>query len=220
MMKYINLHTHQFSNRVGFFELVNQYPTDFDAEIPFYSIGIHPWHCDATRLAQDLIFIESKLQLNSCLAIGECGLDKRIDHPLTLQLEVFEKQLALAELYKKPVIIHCVAAFQELIEVKNRLKITVPMIVHGFSKNEHVANQLLANGFYISFGKYLLKDPELEMVFKTIPNHQFFLETDTLVEGIETVYEVAAKYKNLELAQLHHIVENNFNRVFINKKTE
>ena len=219
-MNYINLHTHKFSNRKGFFELVNQYPIDFDVEIPFYSIGIHPWHCDCARLAQDLIFIESKLKLNSCLAIGECGLDKRIDHPLSLQLEVFEKQLALAELHKKPVIIHCVAAFQELIEVKNRLHITVPLIVHGFSKNEQIANQLLANGFYISFGKYLLKDPQLEMVFKTIPNDQFFLETDTLEEGIESVYQLAAKYKNIELSQLQVLVENNFNKVFNNKKTE
>lgn len=219
-MKYINLHTHKFSNREGFFELVNQYPTDFDVEIPFYSIGIHPWHCDGARLVQDLIFIESKLKLNSCLAIGECGLDKRIDHPLSLQLEVFEKQLALAETHRKPVIIHCVAAFQELIEVKNRLQITVPMIVHGFSKNEQIANQLLANGFYISFGKYLLKDPQLELVFKTIPNDQFFLETDTLEEGIETVYQLAAKYKNIELSQLQVLVENNFSKVFNNKKTE
>jgi TatD DNase family protein len=44
----------------------------------------------------------------------------------------FEKQLLLAQKYNKPVVIHCVAAFQEV--DKKRLKISVPMIIHGFSK--------------------------------------------------------------------------------------
>jgi TatD DNase family protein len=47
-----------------------------------------------------------------------------------------------------PVVIHCVAAFQEVIETKKRLHISVPMIIHGFSKNEQTAKQLLDNGFH------------------------------------------------------------------------
>ena len=46
-MKYFNLHTHKFTNSYDFFELVNQYPWEFDATIPNYSIGIHPWYIDA-----------------------------------------------------------------------------------------------------------------------------------------------------------------------------
>ena len=42
-MQYFNLHTHQFTNQADVLELVNQYPQEFDAAIPFYSIGIHPW---------------------------------------------------------------------------------------------------------------------------------------------------------------------------------
>ena len=61
----------------------------------------------------------------SCLALGECGLDKKVQTPLDLQQEVFERQLTLAEKYKKPVIIHCVAAFQELIAIKKKLKLSV-----------------------------------------------------------------------------------------------
>ena len=129
---------------------------------------------------------------------------------------MFEKQLLLAEQYKKPVILHCVAAFQEVIEIKNALKITVPMIVHGFSKNQETAKQLLNNGFYVSFGKYLLRNPELESVFKSVPNDRFFLETDTVEESIRDVYKLAAQYKNIEIEILKDTLHENFNRVFPN----
>ena len=96
----------------------------------------HPWYIDENRLENDMKTIEEKLQLSECLALGECGLDKRIEIPLNIQIEVFEKQIALAEKYQKPLVLHLVAAFDELIEIKKRLKINVPIIIHGFSKNE------------------------------------------------------------------------------------
>ncbi len=90
--------------------------------IPFYSIGIHPWFIVEERLESDFEILESKLQEPSCLAIGECGLDKRIEVPMELQQLVFEKQLLLAQKYQKPVVIHCVAAFQELIEIIEKIE--------------------------------------------------------------------------------------------------
>lgn len=213
-MQYFNFHTHKFTNQPDVLELVNQYPQEFDTTIPFYSTGIHPWYIDEKRLEKDLEIIESKLHENNCLAVGECGLDKRIEIPFDLQQIVFEKQLALAEKYQKPVVIHCVAAFQEVIEIKKKLNISVPMVIHGFSKNKQVAKQLIDNGFYISFGKYLLRNPELETVFQSIPNDQFLLETDTIEEGILEVYALAAKYKKIEVEELKGIIKNNFTRVF------
>ena len=213
-MKFFNLHTHQSSIQEGVLELVNQYPQEFDASIPNYSIGIHPWYIVEDRIDEDLEIIESHLIDEKCLAIGECGLDKRIEIPLALQQMVFEKQLALAEKYRKPVVIHCVAAFQEVIAIKKKMAISVPMIIHGFSKNKETAEQLIANGFYLSFGKYLLRNPELELVFKSIPKERLFLETDTIEEGIEAVYELAAKYRNIELEEMTAIINANFNAVF------
>lgn len=213
-MKFFNLHTHKFTNNSDVLELVNQYPWEFDTTIPNYSIGIHPWYIDENRLQSDLKIIGEKLQLKECLALGECGLDKRIEVPMQLQTEVFEKQIALAEKHQKPLVLHLVAAFQELIEIKNRLQISVPIIIHGFSKNEQVANELIKNGFYLSFGKYLLRNPDLESVFKSIPNDKFFLETDTIEESLEEVYQLAAKYKNIKIEDVIEIVNSNFNTVF------
>jgi TatD DNase family protein len=195
-------------------ELVNQYPWEFDATIPNYSIGIHPWYIDENRLESDLKSIKNKLQLNECIALGECGLDNRIETPLEVQISVFEKQIALAEKYQKPLVLHLVGAFEELLAIKKRLKVSVPMIIHGFSKNQQVAKQLIENGFYLSFGKYLLQNPELESVFQSIPNDKFFLETDTIEETLEEVYTFAANYKNIPIEDLIEMLNSNFETVF------
>ncbi|GAA3755394.1 TatD family hydrolase [Flavobacterium ginsengiterrae] len=215
-MEFFNFHTHQFTNQSNVLELVNQYPQEFDETITVYSVGIHPWHIKEDQIDAELKIVEDKLQNKNCLAVGECGLDKRIEVPLELQIPVFEKQLALAEKYKKPVVIHCVAAFQEVTEIKKKLKISVPMIIHGFAKNKQLAEQLLKDGFYLSFGKYLLKNPDLKTVFQNIPNGRFFLETDSMEENIQQVYELASEYKNINLKELQEIISSNYKEVFEN----
>ncbi len=217
-MNYFNLHTHVYTNQGGVLELVNQYPQEFDASFPYYSIGIHPLFINEERLESDFEVIEQKISSSSCLAIGECGLDKRSETDFEVQLAILERQLLLAEKHQKPVVIHCVHAFQELVELKNKLKITTPILIHGFSKKEQLAKQLLDNGFYLSFGKNLLRNPELETVFEKTPDNRFFLETDMVEEGIHEVYALAAKYKKITITELQQIISNNFNTVFTNKQ--
>jgi len=210
-----NLHTHKSSEDTNVFDIVNRYPYE-KIDVPYFSTGIHPWHIDEDKLDEHLAIVEERLLLPGCFAIGECGLDKRIEKPMDLQLEVFEKHLLLANKYQKPVILHLVAAFQELIEVKNRINPGVPMVVHGFSKNIQVAQQLLSNGFYLSFGKYLLRNPELSGVFAAMPSDRFFLETDSIEESITAVYDKASVARKIEIEDLKHIVSTNFKTVFKN----
>jgi TatD DNase family protein len=209
-----NLHTHHYTNNADVFEVVNKYPYE-EIDVPQFSTGIHPWHIDVEKLNEHLAIIEQRLQLPECLALGECGLDKRIEIPFEVQVDVFEKQLLLAKKYQKPVILHLVAAFQELIEIKKRLNVDMPMVVHGFSKNALVAKQLLDNGFYLSFGKYLLRNPELSEVFAGVPEDRFLLETDMIAETLAAVYEKAATAKNMDLDTLTTQVAANFKRIFI-----
>ncbi|MCG2612099.1 TatD family hydrolase [Flavobacterium sp. SM15] len=206
-----NIHTHKSTSQESVLEIVNQYPNEFDDSVTYFSIGIHPWYINMDKTDDYLNIIEEKLQYQNCLALGECGLDKRIETPLEIQTEIFEKQLHLAIKYQKPVILHCVSAYQEVIEIKKRLKIEVPMVIHGFSKNWQVAKSLLDNGFYLSFGKYLLRNPELASVFDQVPENRFFLETDTIEESIQDVYIKATSIKNKDVEQ---IIEDNFKLVF------
>jgi TatD DNase family protein len=218
-MIFLNLHTHKYTNQDNVIEIVNQYPQEFDETIPNYSIGIHPWYIVESRIDSDIQIIENKLKDEDCIAIGECGLDKKIQIPMALQQMVFEKQLALAENYQKPVIIHCVGAFQEIIAVKKKLNISVPIVIHGFSKNIEIANQLVKNGFYLSFGKSLFQINDMELVFNSVPNDRIFLETDTIDKDIKAVYEIASKYRNIELDEMIAIISSNYNSIFnkINK---
>mgnify|MGYP003608224148 CR=1 FL=1 len=218
MTKFINLHTHQFLNLSDVIAVVNQYPWEFNNSIPNYSIGIHPWYIDENRLELDLNTISEKLQLSDCLALGECGLDKRIETPMELQTVVFKRQLELVKQTDKPIILHCVAAFDEVIAIKKELKVENPMIIHGFSKNKQVANSLLKNGFYLSFGKYLLRSrnigTELEKVFKFAPENKILLETDTVEESIYEVYEKAAVIRGISVEKMKAIVFQNYSNIF------
>lgn len=210
-----NLHTHKSSGKPHVFEVVNRYPYE-ELDTPYFSTGIHPWHIDTDKLEEQLAVTDERLKLDNCLALGECGLDKRIEIPIDMQTEVFEKQLLLAKKHQKPVILHCVAAYQEIIEANKRIAPGVPMVIHGFSKNIQIAKQLMDNGFYLSFGKYLLRNPELSAVFAAVPDDKFFLETDSIEERIEEVYEKAAIARNISIEQLKEIVSNNFKTVFGN----
>lgn len=209
-MKY-NIHTHHFSNRKDVIELVNQYPNEVDLSLPSFTVGIHPWYIDFQNIARDLAHIDKALQHPNCKALGECGLDKRIETPIADQIFIFKQQLFLAEKHKKAVILHCVSAFQEVIEIKKELKLTVPLIIHGFSKNIQVAESLYKNGFYLSFGKYLLRNPELSNVLKQIPTEFLFLETDMIEESIDHVY---AKAQSVLDTDVQKLIEQNYIRVF------
>ena len=216
-MKFINLHTHKNSNNPESIDIVNQYPLEIDDSIQYYSTGIHPWKIIENNVDQKLAIIDNHLKLPNCIALGECGIDKRIETDLNFQIEVFEKQILLANKHNKPIIIHCVAGFQEVIAIKTKLNVNVPMIIHGFSKNIQTANQLLKAGLYLSFGKYLMQNPDLQQVFEQIPLHKIFLETDSSDYNIEAVYAKASKYKNIDILNLKTHIQSNFDKVFVQK---
>lgn len=213
-MNFFNLHTHNPITKPGELALVNQYPLEFEASIPFSSVGIHPWYIKEETLAQELALLEEFIKLPQVAAVGECGLDKRIAVPFDLQQQVFEAQLHVAQQIQKPVIIHCVAAFQELISIVSAQQITVPIIIHGFSKNEQLAKQLLQQGYYLSFGKYLFQQPELAVVLANMPQNRFFLETDAMDRSIQEVYAKAAECKKMSIDQIKSSLNCTFAAVF------
>ena len=153
---YINIHTHQIFGKDELF-IINLSPERY-VDSGYCSVGIHPWYINFSSLEKDLVKLGSLASEKNVLAVGECGLDRLIDVPLDKQEVVFKEQLYIAEQVQKPVIIHCVKAFDSLIRIKKECKITVPLIVHGYNNNQQILLELLKNGFYISFGKALLQE--------------------------------------------------------------
>jgi len=208
-----NLHTHYPSNESQVIEIVNQYPSQIVNYHPYFSIGIHPFQVKLDALDRELDNMETYLQQSNCLAIGECGLDKKIDVSIDNQKKVFIEQLKLAEKYNKPVILHCVGAYQEVIQLKKEQKIQVPLIIHGFAKSSlQLAQDLVNQNFYLSFGKHLLVSDGLSNVFKSLPLNRCFLETDSMKNGtIKDIYKKAQAIHGLEV---NEIIANNFKQVF------
>ncbi len=211
---YIDIHTHSLKKSETI-QVYNQ-PIEETFHANLCSVGIHPWHIDIANTKQQLEKLETLLESKKALAIGECGLDKLIDVPIQLQETIFKEQLRLAEKHKKTIIIHCVRAFDDLLRIRKEMKLTVPMIVHGFNNNKEIALQLLKSGCYFSFGKALLiKDSNASQVISIIPSDRLFLETDDADTTIENIYSAASNILNLETETLKKIISANFKNVFL-----
>lgn len=215
---YVNVHTHSTLKQNNSIEIVNQFPGQWN-KLPgneYFSIGIHPWCIRKENLHNELSVLEKYIAHNKCLALGEIGLDRITEVPLSLQIEVFEKQLTLAEQTNLPVIIHCVKAYNEIISIRKKRKTKVPWIIHGFNENETIANKFIRLGCHLSFGDILAKtNSKAAKLFPRLETVHVFLETDDKEElHIEEIYDQAAKLKNMEVKILRINIYSNFNNLF------
>lgn len=209
-----NTHTHTPDVQPGITALYNQFPhEDFQAQGPF-STGIHPWHIDANTWRSHLEQVATWLQHPQALALGECGLDNRRPIDMKLQIDVFEAQLELAKNCQKPVVLHLVDAWDALLASVKKVKPHVPLLVHGFSKSQGLAQQLLQQGFYLSFGKYLMQNPELGAIFAEVPVGRYLLETDMSPWPLAEVYARAAACRGSSVAQVTDEVAATWEQIF------
>jgi TatD DNase family protein len=187
-MQYINIHTHQLP-QVNEVAIQNLYK-DFEQvrQKGYYSIGLHPWYIDE-HWKHDFEQLRMYASHPHVKAIGECGLDKVCSTDFTLQQQAFEQQIQLANAVHKPLILHCVKAYEEVLQQLKQA--TVPVVFHGFNKSKELALQLTNAGYYLSFGK-ALEQQHLQEVLKAIPKEKFFLETDDASLSIQTIYQTAA----------------------------
>lgn len=111
-----------------------------------YSVGWHPWWPDP-----DMDWVERLAQLPDVVMIGECGIDKRRGAMSPLcQLELTRRHALLAERLAKPLILHIVGAWAEIIALHRELRPRQPWIIHGFRGKPQLAAQLVRAGFHIS----------------------------------------------------------------------
>lgn len=148
-----------------------------------YSAGIHPW--DVEKVDKNwLEKLYNTLLDKDVVAVGECGLDKNIAADYEHQAQLFLYHIQLSEELLKPLIIHCVGYFNELIELRKKLNPIQDWIVHGFRGKPQLAQQLLQAGFHLSFGEKF--NPES---VRLCPTDRMLIETDESQLTIEEVYE-------------------------------
>lgn len=184
-MHYLDIHTHYAREAHNIDSRVSYRPIETLSTHGFYSIGLHPCYPEDMTEEAYALLCQRITREPMVWAIGECGLDKYSQVDFDIQKQYFIKQIELSELTHKPLIIHCVKAYNELLNLKKNYKPTQPWLIHGFRKNKNVAEQLIKAGCFLSFGQYY--NPEA-LTFAFQAGHAF-LETDMDVMPIEDVYQ-------------------------------
>lgn len=146
--------------------------------------GVIGWHpVDAIDCTdEDLEWIEQLSKHEKIVGIGEMGLDYHWDKsPKDVQKDLFKKQIELAKRVNLPIIIHnreatedCVAILKEMHAEK------IGGIMHAFSGDESVADEIIDMNFYVSLGgPVTFKNAQLPKdIAVHVPIDRLLVETD------------------------------------------
>jgi len=153
-----------------------------DSDYVSVALGVHPYHADEFS-DDDLEAFRAFAEDPRIVAIGEIGLDYfKNKIPRERQLDVFERQLAVALEVGKPVIIHSRDAAADTLAVLNRHRPESGYrgVQHCFTNTADYAREVLALGLHISFTGIVTfpKTDALQEIVKLVPADRLLLETD------------------------------------------
>ncbi|MDR1584651.1 MAG: TatD family hydrolase [Prevotellaceae bacterium] len=198
---FVDIHTHHFPT--GLQKSVCNLSVE-DARVVLhsevqglFSAGFHPWYLNEYS-GERMSDLKTLISDKRIAAIGECGLDKNSRFPSDKQTAVFEQQINLSEEARKPLIIHCVGCFNELLALKKKLKPEQMWIIHGFRGKPQLAEDLLKAGCALSFGEKFNEE-----TVRITPFDRLFVETDESKEGIEIIYRRIADVKQCDVLDLY-----------------
>ncbi len=146
-------------------------------------IGLHP--ADDPKEVFDFDFYKKLASHPKVVGIGECGFDY-YHRPLedkSRQQDIFEKQIAISNEVKKPLMLHIRNgvnggnAYADAIEVlKKHTKVHGD--VHFFAGSLEEARQFINLGFKLSFTGVITFTRDYDEVIKNIPLNMIMVETD------------------------------------------
>jgi TatD DNase family protein len=217
---YIDIHTHYALPTKATFQVVtlmaheNVQPDNLPGRT--YTAGIHPWYLNNDNHYQLLEFIQHVAGNSNLAAIGEAGFDKLRGPSMELQRSAFEEQAVIAGKHRKPLVIHCVKAWDELLASHRNLKPETTWLVHGFRGKKELATQLLSKGMYISLWFDFVLRPESAELIRFLPRDRIFLETDGAGVDIREIYRKVSGDLAIPEDELKKIIMDNFNFLFNN----
>jgi TatD DNase family protein len=149
----------------------------------FAAVGIQPNYA-AQAKAGDWEVIESLASEPRVVAIGETGLDRYWDYaPFDVQIDYFQRHIAVAQKLNKPFVVHCREAEAETIAQLREAASQGPLrgVMHSFTGSLETARACLDLGLYISFAGMLTykKSQGLRDLVKELPLERILIETDS-----------------------------------------
>ena len=144
----------------------------------YATIGYHPSEADITN-ESDLIVLEEQIQNKKVVGIGEIGLDYHYGTDnKSKQIELFRKQMELAEKYNLPVVIHSRDATEDTINILKEYKVIGDM--HCFSGSIETARIYINMGYKLGIGGVVtFKNSNLYKVIESVGLENIILETDS-----------------------------------------
>lgn len=145
----------------------------------YFSFGFHPEEVERVT-EEDLKFLETELKnCSKIVAVGEIGLDYYWDKDhKSEQRTLFRSQLALAQKYHLPVVIHSREAIQETYDILKEY--SVRGVIHCFSGSLEMAKMFIDLGYLLGIGGVVtFRNSHLREVVEKIPLASIVLETDS-----------------------------------------
>jgi TatD DNase family protein len=215
---YIDIHTHDSVIAAGIFAIENlmAHEAGLPADIPSRTctFGIHPWHLKKETIDVLIAKVKKAARSPNLVAIGEAGFDKLRGPETEIQARAFEEQVLISEEIKKPLFIHCVRSWNELLPVHKRLRPKMPWLIHGFRGKPELAQQLIDKGMYLSFWFDFVIRAESSELLRSLPRERIFFETDGADVDIRTIYGKVAADLELDVDELKAVVMKNYYEFF------
>jgi TatD DNase family protein len=216
--EYIDIHTHDTKPAEGIFAVENLMahenlkPEKISARA--FTAGIHPWHLNENNREQLLEYVRNIAGNPDLIAFGEAGFDKLRGPSTELQKTTFAEQVKIADENQKPLVIHCVRSWDELLAAHKNLKPVTPWLVHGFRGKKELALQLIKRGMYLSFWFDFVLRPESTDLLRFLPKERIFLETDGADVDIREIYRKVSDDLAIDVDELKKIIYINFKMLF------
>lgn len=147
----------------------------------FFALGWHPWFV-AESPESGLRCLQAALQARptGLVAIGECGLDARIDVPIGWQWPVLEAQIRLACDWELPLILHSRGTHNELLSLLGRYRPKAGGVLHAYAGSFDQAMQFWKLGFSLGIGGTITYEraAKTRKAVARLPDEALLLETD------------------------------------------
>lgn len=186
----------QVSQKLASFSIPGEYSPEQG-----FSVGIHPWTLTEDVPEELFGVVEAVAALPQVKAVGEAGIDIPKGGPLFRQMLVFKRMVEISEKVGKPLLIHNVKAQDIIIGIHKELRPAMPWIIHGFRSKPSVADMMLREGFFLSFG------PSFNPVtVHNVPHDRLLAETDDSGISINEVLHCISDARGTDIT--HYVAEN------------
>ena len=213
-IRYIDFHTHRLSGSSETITIMNlmageEVPSSYAANALF-SAGIHPWQLTGDNHVQ----LEEELLLTAAhphvVMIGEAGFDRTRGAQGEIQYRVFMFQASLAAELGKPMVIHCVRGWDDLMRAFRKTEPVTPWVIHGYRGSSKKAARLAEEGFWFSLGREGLTAD----IIKAVRHDRIMLETDDSGRSIADIYRHFAFTAECNEDEAAALMRENFNTLF------